>query len=196
MKCLALGIVVCTLMLATAGRSDGQNARPIKLVVAGGATMPTGGFKDFHDYGVHADVGVIVTLFGQSLRLRPELTYSRFNMKDALATLTGAQGTVAGPYDGDAVSTMLGGFGNIELPVGPLYLIAGVGGVQFKSDAGTGNSSLSETKVSFNGGAGIRFTLGPIAGFVEGRVNSISLDKGTSQFKDVRTVPISFGLVF
>ncbi len=195
MKCLALGIVAGTLMLATAGRSDGQNTRPIKLVVAGGATMPTGGFKDFHDYGVHADVGVIVTLFGQSLRLRPELTYSRFNVKDALTTLTGAR-SAATVYDGDAVSTMLGGFGNIELPVGPLYLIAGVGGVQFKSDAGTGSSSLSETKLSFNGGAGIRFTLGPIAGFVEGRMNSISLDKGTSQFKDVRTVPISFGLVF
>jgi hypothetical protein len=197
MKYMPLGIAIGTLLLATAGRSDGQNSRPIKLVVAGGATMPTGGFKEFHDYGVHADAGLIVTLFGQSLRLRPELTYSRFNVKDAFTTLTGAQRPASGAYGGGDVSTLLGAFGNIEVPVGPLYLIAGVGGVQFKTDAGgTGNTSLSETKVSINGGAGLRFSLGPIAGFIEGRMNSISLDAGKSQFKDVKTIPISFGLVF
>jgi hypothetical protein len=196
MKYLSLGMAVGSLLVATAGRSDGQNTRPIKVVVAGGATVPTGGFKDFHDYGVHADVGLIVTFFGQSLRLRPELTYTRFTIKDILAAQYSSQSTTSAAYGSGDISTLLGGFGNIEVPVGPLYLIAGVGGVQFKTDAGTGSTSFSETKVAFNGGAGLRFTLGPIGGFIEGRLNSISLDKGRSQFKDVKTIPVTFGLVF
>ena len=54
--------------------------RPIRLVVTGGLQLPTGNFADYHDYGVHADVGVLFSIAG--MRFRPELSYSRFNIKD------------------------------------------------------------------------------------------------------------------
>jgi len=38
--------------------------------------------------------------------------------------------------------------------------------------------------------------LGAISSFIEGRVKGISVDKGRSLFSEVRTIPVSFGLVF
>ena len=99
--------------------------------------------------------------------------------------------------DGDAVSTLLGGFGNVEIPLaGGLYALAGIGAVGPSTDVTSGGRSLSTTNLSCNGGAGLRFNLGVIAGFIERRLAGISVDEGKALFRDVRTVPVTFGLVF
>lgn len=185
------------------------STRPISVVVSGGATVPTGSFKDYHDLGMHADVSLLLNLFGQSLRLRPELTYGRFAISDeiraslglsrqgALASMLAGGTAKSAALDGDAVSTLLGGFGNVEIPLaGGLYALAGIGAVGLSTDVTSGGQSLSTTNLSYNGGAGLRFKLGAIAGFIEGRLTGISVDKGRALFRDVRTVPVTFGLVF
>lgn len=197
---LALG---CALAPWRAPAQPAAGTRPVSLVVSGGATVPTGSFSDYHDLGLHADVSVLFNLLGRSLRIRPELTYGRFALSDDIAgTLRLARQGLSGSatsaaYGSDAVSTLLGGFGNVEIPLtGGLYMLAGVGAVALSTDATTGGRSLDTTNLSYNGGAGVRFRLGGIAGFVEGRLTGIAIDKGKALFKDVRTVPVTFGLVF
>ncbi len=184
------------------------STRPVSLIVSGGATIPTGSFKDYHNLGIHGDASLLINVFGQALRLRPELTYGRFSISDKLSTALGLARAVRGAilptarnataaYSTSDVSTLLGGFGNIEVPLAAgLYVLAGVGAIDLKTDATTTGASFNATNLSYNGGAGLRFKLGGIAGFVEGRLNNIAVDKGKALFKDVRTVPVTFGLVF
>jgi len=200
---VALLVLACALLPSRAPAQAAGGTRPISVVVSGGATVPTGSFKDYHDLGLHADVSLLLNLLGRSLRLRPELTYGRFALSDDIRSALqlarqGASGSAtSAAYGSDAVSTLLGGFGNIEVPLaGGLYVLAGVGAVGLSTDATTGGQSINTTNLSYNGGAGVRFKIGSIAGFLEGRLTGISVDKGKALFKDVRTVPVTFGFVF
>lgn len=196
-------------------------ARPVSVVVAGGASVPVGGFKDYNDLGVHADVSLLLRIAGQSIRLRPEFSYARFSLKDAsgiytsvlasrvgaanrsmsgsMASTMGAARDVVGSsgYGSGDASTLLGLLGNVEIPItGGLYLLGGVGATNVKSIASTSLRDVSQTALTYNGGAGIRFRLGGISGFIEGRLKDIAVDKGKAVFSEVKTVPVSFGLVF
>lgn len=200
------------------------STRPVSVVVAGGASVPVGGFKDYNDLGVHADVSLLLRFAGQSIRLRPEFSYARFSLKDAsriytsmLASRAGAanrsvSGTTVGgsmasgtafdvatsaAYGNGDASTLLGLLGNVEIPLaGGLYVLAGVGATSVTSGATSNATDVSQTALTYNGGAGIRFRLGGISGFIEGRLKNIAVDKGKALFSDVQTIPVSFGLVF
>ncbi len=193
-----------TLLLAAPVAAQFPSQRPIQIVVSGGLQVPTGSFADYHDLGLHADVALSVRAGG--LRLRPELTYSRFNLKEAFTLPsafnqagTAAGGMRAGPYN-EALSTLLGGFANLELPLSQgsfqPFLLAGVGAVSLNSDATLDAESIKEVKASLNVGAGIRFRLGGIMGLIEARLNNVPTDDTRAFFKDVRTVPVTFGFVF
>jgi opacity protein-like surface antigen len=179
--------------------------RPLRLVVAGGLQLPTGSFADFHDYGVHADVGLHLKAGG--LRLRPELSYSRFGFKELSDVLTGLGGAAGGAAAGarrdaysDAVTTMLGGFANLELPFGSgrvqPFLLGGVGAVKVESDPSNATLSYSDINASLNLGAGIRIRLGGISGLIEARFNNVPAGDTQAFFKDLRTFPVTFGFVF
>ena len=175
--------------------------RPISIIVSGGATVPTGSFKDYHDLGIHGDVSLLLSLFGAGIRLRPELTYGRFSVKDALHSTLGLGGgasqSTRSAYGSADVSTLMGAFGNIEFPLaGGLYLLGGVGALGLSSDVTAAAGSISETKLAYNGGAGFRFRMAGISGFIEGRIANLAVDKGKALFKDVKTIPVSFGLAF
>jgi opacity protein-like surface antigen len=185
--------------LVAMGADAQMSSRPIQLVVSGGMSVPTGGFSDAHELGVHADVSLLVNAFGQSLRLRPELSYTRFKLKDLQGLGLGAATVAAGESD---VSTLLGGFANLELPLGhgnfQPFLLAGVGAVKLKTDATAGGQTeaFSDIEASLNFGAGIRFKLGSIGGFIEGRLNNVPSDAVKTTFKEARYIPVTFGLVF
>ncbi len=224
---LLFGAVFCGATPMFAHAQTGASTRPVAVIVSGGASVPTGGFKDYNDLGVHADASLLVRLGGQAIRLRPELSYARFGVKKVAlalpvsnwagqtmvnravsptsagrATATGVLGAAAtlppAPTPTtDGASTLLGLLGNIEVPLaGGLYVIGGVGATNVKSGATNAASDASQTALTYNGGAGLRFRIGSISGFVEGRLKSLSLDKGKALFSDVTTIPVSFGLVF
>ncbi|MEP7383568.1 MAG: hypothetical protein ABI910_17925 [Gemmatimonadota bacterium] len=218
------GVLFGAILVATptmvASAQGNASTRPIAVIVSGGASVPTGGFKDYNDLGVHADVSVLVRFAGQAFRLRPEFSYSRFSLKGGgpvyqLASAPGAAVsravspsftngggplmTVLSGYGAgtDGASTLLGLLGNVEVPLtAGLYVIAGVGATNVKSGATTAAEDVSQTALTYNGGAGLRFRIGRIAGFVEGRLKNIAVDKGKALFSDVTTIPVSFGIVF
>lgn len=198
-----IAAAVACLLCGTPASAQMASTRPVQLVVSGGVSVPTGGFADVHDMGVHADASLLINALGTSLRLRPELTYSRFGVK-ALGSLLGttlqdrrAGGMAAGS---DAVSSLLGGLANIEIALGPAglqpFVLAGVGAIKFKSDISDGVSSIDETKTMLNLGAGVRFRMGAIGGLIEARFNNVPAGDTQTYFKSVKTIPVTFGLVF
>jgi hypothetical protein len=190
--CLAaLGVGSSTAPAQIPG-GGGASKRPIRLVVSGGLTLPAGDLKNTHDSGFHYDASLLLNFAGIPLTLRPEISLTRFNVKDLTSHATSGYGG-----SGD-VTQMLGALGNIELPLaGGLYAIAGGGMLNLKTPAtGTGAPDLSQSKVTFNAGAGLRFHLGGISGFVEGRMGTASYDAGKFAFSKATFIPISFGLAF
>lgn len=189
------------------------SSRPVSVVVSAGPSVPSGAFRDYHELGIHGDLSLIVTFAGQGIRLRPEVTYQRFALKSqrvavvplavspsldqrhvapVLASLAPGEGG-----QGSDVSSVLGLIGNLELPLaGGLYLIGGVGASRFETGATAASGSASETALTYNGGAGFRFRLHAVTGFVEGRLQNFAIRDGTALFSDVRTIPISVGIAF
>lgn len=170
-------------------------ARPVRVVISGGMQVPTGDFADAHKLGAHAEVGVLIRAFG--VQLRPELSYVRFPGQ-LLRALT-AMPTTGNTATTDPLSTLLGGFANIELPLGSgrmqPYLLGGLGAVNLTSDVGS-IEQVSDVKASINVGVGMRFRMGGISGFVEARLNNVPAGDAQAIFKDLRSIPVSFGFVF
>lgn len=185
------------LALATGGRvvqaqfpgSAGMSNRPIHLVVSGGLTLPSGELKDFHETGFHYDASLILTLPGFPIAIRPEFSLTKMKLKD----------TGLPSFSEGSETQMIGAFGNIEIPIAAgLYLIGGVGGVNLKTVLETSGTDIekSQTKLAIDAGAGFRFKLGGIAGFVEGRMGSASYDNGVVGYSKAQFIPVTFGLVF
>ena len=68
--------------------------------------------------------------------------------------------------------------------------------MSFKTDASSATEALSEVKGSVNVGAGIRFRLGRLGGLIEARINNVPTSDPKAYFKGVRTIPVTFGLIF
>lgn len=231
--------VAVLVMLATVGSegaaqdstragSPHSSSRPIRLVVSGGLSVPTGGFSDYHDLGTQASASLLIRLLGQKVRLRPEVMYTRFDVvqqkvRDLVDNLQVQPGMVAarmagpplsagnarvvGPKLPDltklrdgAISSILGTFANVELPLGPggfqPYIIGGIGAVAFRTDVTTVNEAIDGVQWAYNAGVGLRFKLGPLGGGFEARLRQIPVDGAKTFFQNVSTVPVSFSLVF
>ena len=192
-------LVSCTLALALASPLPAQgmgrmNQRPIRLAVSGGLTLPAGDLKDFHDSGFHYDAALIFNIPGLPFAIRPELSLTTLKFK----TTGLPSGSPATAYSSDDNTRFLSGIANIELPLtGGLYLIGGVGAMNLKTDvAGTSSTELSQTNLVIDAGAGFRFRIKSIDGFVEGRMGTASYEKGKVGYSKAQFIPISFGLVF
>ena len=161
---------------------------PIQFIVTGGITVPAGDLKDFNDPGFHVAGSLLLKFAG--IHLRPELSLTQFKQKiPSLAPPS----TSSFSADSDTLQTtqMIGALGNFEMPLfAGVYLIAGVGALSLDTQVN------SQTKVTFNGGAGWRFQIWRIGGFVEGRYGSASYEGGTLGYSGAQFIPISFGLIF
>lgn len=190
-----------------------EPSRPVSVVVSAGTALPTGAFGDYHKLGIHGDVSLIVRFAGQGIRLRPEVSYQRFSLKNRVAEVVPL--AVAPSLDertpvpllartipgdgsgGSGVSSALGLIGNIELPlVGGFYLIGGVGASRLSTGATESANDVSDTALTYNGGAGVRVRLRSLTGFVEGRLQNLSIGEGKARFNDMRTIPITIGIAF
>ena len=161
--------------------------RPVSLVVSGGMTLPAADLADFHDAGFHYDASLLFNIPGFPVALRPEFSLTQFKLK-VPTSITGE----------DDITQMMSVMGNIEFPLGGgLYALAG-GGIMSLSvpGAATGGVDESSSKFAFDAGAGFRFAMGSIKGFLEARIGAASYDEGKFGFSKAQFIPVTFGLVF
>jgi hypothetical protein len=191
-RTLGFGIA-CLVAFATNGYAQfpgmAGSSRPISLVISGGLTVPSADLGDLHDAGLHYDASLILNIPGLPIALRPEFSLTQFKLKDPVLVAPGA----------DDVTSMMAFMGNIEVPLGGgLYVLAG-GGILNMSvpEAVTPDGEEeSSNKFTFDAGAGLRFALGSIRGFVEARIGAASYEQGKVGFSKAQFIPITFGLVF
>ncbi len=99
----------------------------------------------------------------------------------------------------DDVTSMMAFMGNIELPLGGgLYVIAGGGllSMSVPEALTPDGEEESSNKFTFDAGAGFRFALGGMRGFLEARIGAASYDQGKVGFSKAQFIPFTFGLVF
>ena len=167
--------------------------KPFSVGLGVGGTIPTG------DLGTISESGFNV---GGFLQFRPplsivgvrgELQYHRNDIKQSLLDDLGAPpGTSA--YWG---TLYVGATAVMETmpPGSPLgwFLVAGGGMYNIKGSASDGDVSVSdgETKVGFNGGAGLRLRVGAASLYIESRYHNVPTDDTNFTF-----VPVMVGIVF
>ena len=188
-RTIALGLLVLS-GSATTARAQGPGIAPCSrffcFAVSGGLTVPAADMADFHDAGFHYDASVFLNLPGLPISFRPEFSLTQFKLKEP----------VTGGGEITDVTKMFSAIGNIELGLGGgLYVLAG-GGVLSMNTADLVGAEDSETKFTFDAGAGYRFKMGGIRGFFEARVGAASYDQGTFGFEKAQFIPFTFGLVF
>ena len=191
-RTIALGLLLLS-GSATLSRAQGPNLigcrRIICLGVSGGMTVPAGDMADFHDSGFHYDASLFLNLPGLPISIRPEFSLTQMKLKDPVNTA---------PATTDATK-MFAAMGNIELGLGGgLYVLAG-GGILSTTAASLASGGVGDetsTNITLDAGAGLRFRLGGISGFLEARMGSASYDQGTFGFQKAQFIPITFGLVF
>lgn len=167
----------------------GGSSRPISLVVSGGLTLPAGDLGDFHDSGFHYDASLLLNIPGFPLTLRPEFSLTQLKLKNPI---------LATP-DADDMTSMMAFMGNIEVPLGGgLYVLAGGGilNMSVPEALAPDGEEESSNKFTFDAGAGLRFALGSMRGFVEARIGAASYEQGKVGFSKAQFIPITFGLVF
>jgi hypothetical protein len=167
----------------------GGSTRPISLVVSGGLTVPSEDLGDLHDAGLHYDAALILNIPGLPIAFRPEFSLTQFKLKEPVLIAPNA----------DDVTNMMAFMGNIEVPLGGgLYVLAGGGilNMSVPEALAPDGEEESSKKFSFNAGAGLRFALAGIRGFVEARLGAASYEQGKVGFSKAQFIPITFGLVF
>ena len=164
------------------------STRPVSLVISGGLTVPAGDLGDFHDSGFHYDASLLINIPGFPLTLRPEFSLTQFTWESIAPG-----GSII-----DGTTQTIAALGNIEVPLGAgLYVLAGGGilSLSRESDVSTAGD-VSASEFMFDAGAGFRFALGGMRGFVEARIGAASYDEGKIGFSKAQFIPITFGLVF
>lgn len=191
-RALGFGIaVLATFATTSQAQFPGMagSSRPISLVVSGGLTVPSADLGDLHDPGLHFDASLILNIPGFPIALRPEFSLTQFKLKEPV---------LATP-DADDVTNMMAFMGNIEVPLGGgLYVLAGGGILSLSSPEALtpDGEEESSNKFTFDAGAGLRFALGSLRGFVEARIGAASYEAGRMGFSKAQFIPITFGLVF
>lgn len=182
LKRLMFGVSVVALSMIVASTAQAQG----HFGVSAGVSMPTSTFGDVvkAGYNVNALLGWSPPL--SPIGLRAELGYNRFDFDG-----------------GGGNSQILDGAANVllNMPTASMvkpYLTAGLGVYRHKLSFDNSLSPLfgesaSQTKLGFNGGAGISFGLTGFQTQFEARYVYITAESGGDP---VKYVPISFGIMF
>ena len=176
--------------------------RIVSFGLGGGVTLPVDDAKRAFDNGINGHGFVRLNLPMIPIQPRFDFSFQKMDIKD----VTFVEPTLgAGGSYSEGEQRVLAGLAQAQLSlvrVGPIqpYLVVGVGfanlNTKLEGDPGTGNVSDNTTKLAVNGGGGVNLKLGPVSGFVEGRLDNIVNDGELVDFKSVKLVPVSFGLVF
>ena len=182
-------------VLASSSASAQEVSRsPIQFGVMGGASLPTGDFKDLLKTGWNAGALLNFGFSNSPVALRVDGSWNQFNFKNVD---TGTPHFRVLDATADAVFS----FGS-KSPA-QFYILGGAGVYNFKVTGDNNNfdfSSGSTTKFGLNGGVGVKFTAGPVAPFVEARYHYVfsgdSFNNNNSNNPKFQMIPISVGLTF
>ena len=191
-RALAVAFIAITAgpTMLTAQMPGMGSTRPLALVISGGLTLPSGDLGNFHDSGFHYDASLIFNIPGFPIGLRPEFSLTQFKLKDFTPPSGGSV---------DDVTNMMAFLGNIEVGLGGgLYVLAGGGilSMSVPEALAPDGEEESSKKFTFDAGAGLRFSLGAVRGFVEARIGAASYEAGKVGFSKAQFIPVTFGIVF
>jgi hypothetical protein len=177
------------LLLAWPVSAQFPQQRPIRIGFGGGMSVPVSDAGDALKSGINGQAFVLVNALGFPLRFN--IGYQKFDFEDAM--LSGASGE----------STILSGVGGFSMDLihaGPItpYVTAGLGAFSLKDEitSGTFSGSTSDVRFGVDGGAGLRFRLGPLEAFAEGRIQNIWTEAGAIDAKSIQAIPFTLGLLF
>ena len=184
------GLNVC-LVSAAAAQIPGAERRLIRIGFGGGVSVPTSHAADALKNGINGQAFLLLDP-GLGAPLRFNLGYQKFDFQE---------GVLLGTATGE--SQMLSGVAGLNiglLRLGPLrsYITAGVGAFNLKEtlEAASGETSTSDMRFGIDGGGGFTLKLGRLEAFVEGRIQNIYTEEGAIDTKSIRTIPVTFGIVF
>ncbi len=161
----------------------------IRVGFGGGVVVPTSEAADVFKNGLNGQAFVLLDP-GLGVPLRFNLGYQKLDYKEAL------QGALTGS------TTFLSGTAGIELNllrIGPLrtYASAGLGAFHMSEDLETpGVDNESQFRFGIDGGGGLSLRLGRLEAFIEGRLQNVYTEKGAIDRKDIRSIPVTFGILF
>ena len=166
-------------------------SRLVRLGFGGGVSVPTSDAESALENGINGQAYVLVDT-GILPPLRFNLGYQKFDWKEAvLGSAT------------DGQTSILSGVGGLSinlLSLGPLrpYVTAGLGAfhVSEELEGGTAPGEESSMRFGIDGGAGLALQLGRLEGFIEGRVQNVYTEAGVIDAKSIKSIPVTFGLLF
>lgn len=195
MKRILTGAAILGFTVLASGAVSAQavSRSPIQFGVMGGVSLPTSEFNDLLKTGWNAGALLNFGFSNSPVGLRVDGSWNQFNFKN-VANSSHVRAL-------DATADAVFSFGT-KSPA-QFYILGGAGVYNFKltGDNNTFDfSSGSETKFGLNGGAGIKFTAGPIAPFIEARYHYVfsgnSFNNTSSNNPKFAMIPISVGLTF
>ena len=159
--------------------------RPVSLGLAGGVSLPQGGWGDgVNSAGWHALATVGVSTLMQPLGLRLDVAYNRFTFSDRAQTAFGGEG-----YQdvGSATANVTYRLPMTNSPLSP-YLISGLG--SYRSSCSRGPGCDATFRYGWNVGLGTKLHLIGSRSFIEARYHRT--ERGG---RDVNFFPVSVGLM-
>jgi Outer membrane protein beta-barrel domain len=158
----------------------------VSLGVGGGVTIPLGDFGDAAKTGWHG-LGSLGYNLPSGLGVRGDFYYGQHSAKGA-------------PSGVSAKWKLAGGLGNVLYSFGSPggirpYVLGSVGFMNLKVTASSGgaSASASSTKLTFGGGAGLKFGASNTSFFVESRYLTVNTDGSNANFIPV-TAGVNFGI--
>ncbi|MEP7087792.1 MAG: outer membrane beta-barrel protein [Gemmatimonadota bacterium] len=197
---LAAVTIALTIALCPTTASAQSSEATLHYGVMGGATIPLKDFATAANVGWNA--GALVA-FGPShspLSFRVDLQWLQLNGKQVAVSQNAYQKTDFRFIDG-TVNALYSLPSSARAKV---YVIGGAGVYNEHAKERDFNGTWGDTKIGFNGGAGVRFPLGRHAGFIEARYHFIihGSDIGNvytlygTPAHSLQIIPISAGIVF
>lgn len=181
-RATAAAVAVAAVVLASTARTVSAQS-PVKLGLAGGFALPMSNTADANERGYNGTVTIAVNAPLFPLGLRVDGMFNRMLGRDDLV------GNLNGPdLDVSSVSANLT-YTVLPLAIARVYLIGGAG--FYRADLEDSGID-TESRIGYNGGAGIRLDLGGRQLFVEARYHRVELRD------DVRIdfVPVTIGFLF
>lgn len=193
---VAVAAAVAVPTIAAQGLREAENSqRRIQIGIGGGAIIPRTQAR-YQD--------VLAGAAGQAyllLRIAPGLPALRIGADFAQMKFGKARSGVSEVDLGDT-RRQLGGIASLrfDLLPGPIkpYILGGVGAFNIQETIqNISDSTFTTTKIGFDGGGGISFRMGRIAGFIETRIQNVyTKDQGFINTKSISAFPVTFGLIF